>query len=280
MNDENVLSMKPSASVVVVTPEMAARWLSKNQKNRNIRQAAVSSYARDMASGNWQLTGEAVKFDRSGNLIDGQHRLMAIIKSDVPVTMFVVRGLPAGAQDVMDSGAKRQAADALHLSGHKNATTVAATARLALSLEANGNDTRHANKAFTNSEIAEWVTKNPGVEDAAAAAMNLRNFVDISPSVIALSWLTFSNIDADACLEFWTSIGNNSTDGPGDPRNTLIRRVASARRASERLNQVTQLSFVTRAWNAWRKGASLSILRDRSSNGRGGSTAVSIPKAV
>lgn len=278
MSDEsNVIAMKPSASVVVVTPEIASRWLAKNAKNRNIRSSVVAAYARDMAGGNWQLTGEAVKFDRSGNLIDGQHRLMAVVRAGVSVPLFIVRGLSAEAQDVMDSGAKRQAADALHLNGHKNASVVAACARLALALSKGPGAVKNA---WTNSEIAEWVDANPGVEEAAANATNLRKVIDLSPSVIALTWLTFSEINADDCAEFWSSIANNSTEGPGDPRNTLIRRVAAARRSGERLTQPTQVMFVTRAWNAWRKGAELHILRDRASNGKGGATTVAIPKAV
>lgn len=282
MSDRKVVDIssgKPSASVVVITPEVASRWIAKNLKNRNIRSAAVNAYARDMERGNWQLTGEAVKFDTSGNLIDGQHRLMAVIKSGASVPMFVVRGLAPAAQDVMDSGSKRQAADALHLGGYKNAATVAAAARLAMTVDA-GTAGRGGNKAFTHSEIAEWVDANPDIEAGAATAMQVKGFVDLNPSVIAVAWLQQSRIDREACSEFWTSLANNATDGPGDPRNTLIRRLSSARRSGERLPQHVQLGFVIRAWNAWRKGSELHVLRDRASNGKGGSTAVSIPKAV
>lgn len=274
-NVVDIAASKPSASVVVVTPEIAARWIAKNLRNRNIRKAVVNAYARDMKSGNWQLTGEAVKFDRNGDLIDGQHRLMAIIQSEQSVPLFVVRGLSPNAQDVMDSGSKRQASDALHLSGYRNAHIVAAAARLELSLTG---DTV-GGRTFTNSEIAEWVTGNPGIEDAAAASMNLRT-IDLSPSVITVAWHRLSQIDPLDCAEFWASLANNATNGAGDPRNTLLKRVASARRSGERLAQTVQLNFVIRAWNAWRGGRELHVLRDRASNGKGSSTTVSIPKAV
>jgi predicted nucleic acid-binding Zn ribbon protein len=75
------IGQRPAASIVYVTPEMAERWLGHNKVNRNLRNRRVDQFARDMRSGRWQLTGEAIKFGKSGNLIDGQHRLWAVIES-------------------------------------------------------------------------------------------------------------------------------------------------------------------------------------------------------
>lgn len=122
----------PSAQVEAITPDMAEAWLKANTRNRRLRQEVVNAYAADMAAGRWQFTGETVKFDRGGNLSDGQHRLAAIAQSGATVPMLVIRGLDPDAQHVMDTGAKRTAGDALALDGVKNTTTVAAGARLAL----------------------------------------------------------------------------------------------------------------------------------------------------
>ena len=54
---------KVTSSVTLVTPDTAERWLSKNHNNRNVKRAVVNAYARDMAAGRWQITGEAIKFD-------------------------------------------------------------------------------------------------------------------------------------------------------------------------------------------------------------------------
>ncbi len=64
--DENVLPLilKPSASVVMVDPETARRWLGRNTHNRRIRLRVVAAYARDMSAGNWHITGEAIKFGK------------------------------------------------------------------------------------------------------------------------------------------------------------------------------------------------------------------------
>lgn len=258
---------KPSASIVSVTPEMAARFLGKNRRNRGIRVAVVNSYARDMKSGRWQLTGEAIKFDTNGNLVDGQHRCSAIVASGQTVMMLVVRGVTPESQDVMDSGIKRQAYDALRLAGHKNPTFVAAIARMALRLA--------GNRQATNAEIKAWVEDNPNVHAAAEVSSHYRNSIDLHPSVVGLAWLTLSKIDATQAESFFSTVANNQTAGPGDPRNALIRRLASARRNGERLSQDAQFAAVLRAWNALRKGQPLNRMPLESRAG-----AIKIPKAI
>jgi hypothetical protein len=276
-------NIRPSAQLTSVTPKLAAQWLAKNQHNRNVRTSVVNAYARDMIAGNWQVTGEALKFDTEGDLIDGQHRLQAVIKADVTVTMLVVRGIAATAQDVMDTGAKRSASDALQLHGHANSTTLAAAARLALMLDLDSRanaDTRNrrSNSSFTNSEVKAYVDRHPELHDGASKAAAFKKSIDLNPSVMAVAWTRLAAADPERAETFFDSIANNSTGGAGDPRSTLIKRLASARRNGERLSQGTQLALVIRAWNAWCRGERVTNLRIAASVGRGESVAVSIPK--
>jgi len=75
----------------VVTPEMAAEWLKKNKGNRPVIKAAVSAYARDMQAGKWRPVHQPIAFDARNNLVDGQHRLHAIVKSGECIRMCVAR---------------------------------------------------------------------------------------------------------------------------------------------------------------------------------------------
>ena len=87
------------------------------------------AYAADMGDGHWQFNGEAVKFAGDGSLLDGQHRLAAIIEADVVLPLLVVRGLASSAQETVDGGAKRKFSDVLKLRGEPNADHLAAVAR-------------------------------------------------------------------------------------------------------------------------------------------------------
>jgi len=83
--------------VETITPEKAEKYLERNISNyRKLETHRVDSYAKDMKHGRWELNGESIKFNLDGELTDGQHRLKAIIKANVPVQMLVIRGIENG----------------------------------------------------------------------------------------------------------------------------------------------------------------------------------------
>ena len=90
-----------------ITPDMAAQMLERNTMNRNISQLNVTRYANDMASGAWEQNGETIKIAEDGTILDGQHRLWAIIESGVTVTMIVVYNVRKEAVGSIDSGVTR-----------------------------------------------------------------------------------------------------------------------------------------------------------------------------
>lgn len=78
------------ASIELVSPEMAARWLTRNHSNREVDTGAVRRYSEAMLSGRWRLSGESLKFKVGGEVLDGQHRLMAVVRSGCTVPMLVL----------------------------------------------------------------------------------------------------------------------------------------------------------------------------------------------
>jgi len=101
-----------------ITPDMAQEYLKFNTENyRSLSKDRVISYASDMKNGRWQFNGESIKFSENGQLIDGQHRLQAIIRAGVPVDMLVIRGVKDDV-DIYDIGAQRsQSGDGLRRVG-------------------------------------------------------------------------------------------------------------------------------------------------------------------
>lgn len=105
------------ANVRNITPEMAFELLTKNTKNyRRVDPRTVKYYAREMAEGRWQMNGEPIQFAEDGTLLNGQHRLTAIVESGITVPMLVVTGLK---KDVVtyDEGKLRSAVDVAHNMG-------------------------------------------------------------------------------------------------------------------------------------------------------------------
>ena len=100
------MSAQIMTQVETVTPELAAHWLQRNQHNvrKNPSRSRIEELARAIRSGNWVLTHQGLAFDEAGNLLDGQHRLAAIVLAGIPVLINVTRGLPMESSRAMDLG--------------------------------------------------------------------------------------------------------------------------------------------------------------------------------
>jgi hypothetical protein len=117
VKDKPVHRMDASCRFENITPPIASEYLKKNNCNRSLRKSTIVRYARDMASDNWDTTHQGIAFDRKGNLMDGQHRLHAIILSGVTVRMHVTRGVDPRANNGVDQGINRSTIDILHYQG-------------------------------------------------------------------------------------------------------------------------------------------------------------------
>jgi hypothetical protein len=112
-----IATITPAMDVqlVLVTPEMAKQWLSRRPHNRPISKMTVELYATDMKEGRWRLTHQGIGFNENDELIDGQHRLMAILTCGIPCWMFVTRGIASDATGPIDEGKRRNVRDAMSL---------------------------------------------------------------------------------------------------------------------------------------------------------------------
>ena len=111
-----------------ITPEIASALLDKNIKNRNIRKDHVLSLAKQMTEGNWQDNGQTIVIDINGCLIDGQHRLSAVVYADIPILMQVMRNAAPEVINTIDTGIARRASDVFSINGIKHPTHVATVA--------------------------------------------------------------------------------------------------------------------------------------------------------
>lgn len=96
---------------VLVTPEMALRWLDGNTGNRRIRAKVLARYVNDMRHGRWTPNSTAISIATNGRILNGQHRLTAVMQSGATVGMWVMTGMPEDSYVNEDRGAGRTYAD-------------------------------------------------------------------------------------------------------------------------------------------------------------------------
>ena len=140
-----------------ITPAMAVVFLRGMGLNRSIRRRSVLALAADMREGRWIPTHQGIAFDKSGKLIDGQHRMLAVIESGVTVRMLVTQGLDEEAMSAIDIGRARDCRDV--------AVIVGAT-----------DDPRHG--TWTRAVITALMEHQPSPATVAEAVRPLRPHLD------------------------------------------------------------------------------------------------------
>lgn len=246
---------------VKITPERATELLAANAVNRTIRPRLVASYAEDMREGLWRVTGEAIKVSRTGQLLDGQHRLSAIVEYGKPMEMLVVSGLEDRAQELMDQGAVRTAANALAMHGFQNATLTSSIARWLLLAGPPGDHLEQALKQQKASiaRVVKTAQENPDVALAGMFYSRVVNHIPGSPTALCYSWLWLNRTDPSACEEFWQGLIELDFYPTGeDARKAGLRALQRMDRdeaitSASKEKGIATVSVLTRTWNLWRK---------------------------
>lgn len=251
-----------TADVVTITPAMARDWLDHNTRNRKLRWPLIDAIARDMADGKWILNGETIKIAADGTIIDGQHRLSAVIKAGVTVQSFVIRGLPMEVQDTVDTGAVRKLADQLALRGEKDTNVLGSVTRWAFLWEQGQRSKTGGQFRCTHSEALAFFEAHPELRDAAIFATRARRqFSPIRASVYGTAWWLFTTISKERAGEFLEQVTKGENIGAGHPAHTLRARFLSASRIDERLTEFEQLALLIIAWNASREARDIHRLQ-------------------
>lgn len=238
--------------VETITPEMAIKWLEKNTDNRVLTQSKVDAYAADILAGKWILTGDPIQFNVLGEMINGQHRLWAIVQADQAIECYVVRGLPVEAKLVIDTGAKRTLANYFQIKKEPNATVLASIITTVYVYDINRYTT--AMRGPTHSEAEEILADNPGFRDSAKIGVHARRGVGLAPSPMASAHAINARTDSEAADEFWANASEGVGLEAGDPIIAYRRWAVRMLQLRDRPTTRTQFMFAMKAMEYWRKG--------------------------
>lgn len=263
------LEVKANAnqSVEMVTPTLAAAWLNRGGKNRLLNPRRVEAMAQAMRRGEWKLTYEAIKLDEEGQVRDGQHRLHAIVKSGTPVLTAVVRGVGEDAFDVMGSGTRRSIADVLGIHDYTSGSAVGAAVRLLMAYERYGEFERTSAEMqvlVTPITVLNYLKIHTDVE----AGVQLGKRVKRAGLVGGVgTWgalfTLFTRTSAEDAHLFAHHLITGEDMSQGHP--ALLLRNRFSKLAGKPISNSTErqalAAMVIKAWNAFRLGKTLAVLR-------------------
>lgn len=251
-------SAPPSLQIESIGPPQAERYLRSNVGNRKLSKVTIRRYAADMLRGEWRMNGETIKFDDRGRLIDGQHRLLAIIESGVTVDLAVFRELGRDAFKTIDTGKVRTPADVLSSLNHPSPNELGAAMRLLWHyLSASWTD--YMRFRMTNTQLVQLLEDHPDLPDVTRAAMTKPLRVKlITGSANVFGYYCTSRVDADRAVRFFTQLADGRFNARGSqPVYTLRERLIEVSAEAVPTAPRVKLAWLITAWNAYMAGQRL-----------------------
>jgi hypothetical protein len=239
--------------------ELAQLYLESNTGNRNISVSTVSRYADQMKRGLWKMTGETISIDSSGRLLNGQHRLSAVVKADVKVDMLVVHGVETDAQAFMDTGKNRSVGDVFSLNKVKNAHQLSSMTSQLMAMERGDiSSGRNNNKLYnvTHQDVLKRFSENKEVLETAlviarkcCAKYNLITTHRLGAFIAYVHMhrgRSFSYIEG--FMYQIHGINPSITKGTDTFREALIKDSLSG---TKKLELSTKMIYLIKVWNAY-----------------------------
>lgn len=256
----------PTASFRTITPAMAKRFLEKNTNNRSMNEVNLAGIVSEMNRKNFHLTGESIKIAENGDLLDGQHRLMAIVKTGQSIKMLVVEGLENTSFKYIDTGRKRQASDVLAIEKIKNPAKIAAMCKFIINFQ-RGNfihaATQRADRfkaRLTNADISTFVEKNKeSIYDSYPYGFNRQNKL-ISGTFLSSFHYIVKKIDEVKADDFCHKLGTGEDVQKDSSISLLRQRLLADIRAKNKMKPLEKMALICKAWNLYRSNKKVTIL--------------------
>lgn len=253
-----------TVSLEEVTREISEQWMARNIRNRKLKKATARRLAAALARSEWKFTGETIKFDRHGNLLDGQHRLEACIESGVSFVALVVWDLDPDVFVILDSGDSRKPADVLHIDGNEEAGVKAAITRWhrfyvenkTLNVEGSKHPSRQQiiDYYHGHKEAMDWAVTN-------GCSIWKRPPRLLSKAEWCFLFLVFGELDREDAYLFLQALSEGTGLKEDDPiyqlRQKLIENVSSRHRKME---MSSKMALCIKAWNLYRRGKTVKNL--------------------
>lgn len=261
-------SIKP----MLVTPKYAEELLKMNVSNRKVRRSKVDSLAESMKKGEWELSNDAIVISEGNILLNGQHRLLAVVKSGVACNFIVFTGATDSSFGIMDTPSVRRVSDVIYRMGGTNPNNAEAVVRdfMNLTLDYNngwetmwryGHRSQATRKECIDAyekyaeDIAKWLKFADHVIGKGASL--------ISMSAVASLGLFFNvtlNHPEDKIRAFFREL---FVDGATSHATILYvrRKLLRHKMKLETLSKDDRHRLVIRAWNDYVLGKQSNVIR-------------------
>jgi len=237
-------------SVLRITPAKAKLYLAQNKGNRPLQKHHVKFLVSEILHGNWKCNGESIKIGKNKQIIDGQHRLSAIVEANKSIQTVVMTGLDPEVFDTIDTGKNRSPGDTYALMGEKNVNQLAA---LIKNLHRYYMHDWKKPARISNSEFEKLIERWPDarniVNDHSLKSPGLLNL-----RIIHFCYYVFKKKNKEQALDFITKLCHGNDLTARSPIMAVRNKIMEGKLKGMRMDPDSVITLIFKAWNMHRDG--------------------------
>lgn len=249
----------------LITPKIAKAYLSMSKGNRRLNEDMVSSYTKDMLNDMWRGdTAEPIKITDTGILIDGHHRLNAVIKSNKSQYFTVAKGLPSESMAVLDTGKTRTSTDLFNINKIPHGNTIPSMI-VQYNLISNGivKSSGRRNSRLNNREVLEVYYKEPEFWKTVVNRSEIwyKSFAKIlPPSLIGGMYALLYKKHGEIAISFFEQL-TTGKDITNNSIHLLRNRLIADKVSVNKVTPAIKKALIIKSWNAFYQDVNLKTLR-------------------
>lgn len=243
------------AYVQLATPEWAAEMLERNTRNRKLSASAVGRFRDLITTGRWEFNAEPIILDRNGVLIDGQHRLSAIVDARIAVPLLVVEGVPPAAFASLDQGRTRSRGDVLTIpneAGEREQRTSTLAGAISLIYRWECGEMSNPTLCPDNAEVLKVLDRHPKLRESVSVVVPRCAKGIHTPTVFAGLHYLFGLRDTETRDRFFERVLDGVGLQPDTAEYLLFRFLKNKAGEKTQQSRISTLAVIVKAWNCVR----------------------------
>lgn len=241
------------AKKIRITPKLAKKWLNltsaaKDFVQRPVSRSVVKRYVQEILAGNWKYNGKSISLSPEHYVIDGQHRLLAIIEANVAVEMLVAYNVGKDTFDTIDIQYKRSIGHALAVLGETN-YNVLGSALGWLYKYRNGKMIMGGSSGRgSHVELLKLFEDEPGVRESIGVTMGVSTEHVMPHGAAVFAHYIFQKQNKTAAADFMEALAFGTGIGRDHPIYVLRRRLLRRHISKTPISVTEMLALTFKVW--------------------------------
>ena len=236
-------------------PDDADRILTESHYQRKHSPATVSKYARDMRAGKWEFNGAPIRYNGQdqghSELLDGQHRLRAVIEANMVMPFLVIVGIEKSSIRTMDDGKGRTLGNKFYIDGEKAPDVLASMIQTLALYRATG---KFVGPSFTSSEYYDVLQREGEAARPLAKEYKCKMPRNLKPGLIATLHLLFAEKNPELAARFCGDVVKGDSER-GTPAREAREWIVGLEKGEVRANVIA--AVLIDCWNRESRGENI-----------------------